>query len=385
MVEDVLQALVAEDLEAGWPHALQVLVQGSQADYAALLGWEAADRPPRLLAGWRIGGPLLTWMTDVRGAPRLVHTLDAPLLLELTDRAFLPRLPALTGLLSMAVFPVRMADALLGALCLCFRRAEPLALPQIQALEAALKPVALALLAWRERARNAFWHEMQDDLRYMVTTSLRDPLYEAMEAVEAGARRRPGEATDDIWERLRAAHERMEALVRGFLEFQELSTTRALRQDPHDLRELLEQVAAEAQVDAGQHKVTLDIAMPPDAVPVLGDGLYLRRMMAHLLRNAVHFTPQGGTVRVTLRVMNDMAELRIRDDGPGIPPAEVERAFRPFHRLAGAEQRGPGAGIGLSLVKQVAERHGGQVRLESRPGQGTTVQVVLPLREDADE
>lgn len=384
MVEEVVRALTQAKLDAAWEEALRVLVQHSRAEYAALLGWEAEDRPPRLLAGWRVGGALHTWMTDVRGAPRLVRTLERPRLIELAGRAALPRLPALTGLLSMAVFPLRLEGALLGGVCLCFRRAEPLTLQQMQALEAALGPLALALLAWRERIRNAFWQEMQDDLRHMVTTSLRDPLYAAMEAVETGARRGEGEPLDDLWAQLRTAHEQMEALVHGFLEFQELSTTRSLRQDAHDLRELLEQVLAEARVDAEQQKVTLESALPEAAVPVWGDGLYLRRMMAHLLRNALAFTPQGGTVRVALRLVGDMAELRIQDSGTGMQPEEVERAFRPFHRLPGAEQHGPGAGIGLSLVKQVVERHEGQVHLESHPGRGTVVRVILPLRERTD-
>lgn len=109
---------------------------------------------------------------------------------------------------------------------------------------------------------------------------------------------------------------------------------------------------------------------------VRGDRDQLFQMLVNLLDNALKFAPAGSEVALSLRVTNDGAVLRVDDDGPGIPEADRERVFDRFQRLE--THRGtPGSGLGLSLVRAIVQRHGGQVLLADR-APGLRVQVTLP-------
>ncbi|HEY0503271.1 MAG TPA: ATP-binding protein [Lysobacter sp.] len=111
--------------------------------------------------------------------------------------------------------------------------------------------------------------------------------------------------------------------------------------------------------------------------PVRGDRDQLFQMLVNLLDNALKFAPAGSEVALSLRTAPDGVVLHIDDDGPGIPEAERERVFDRFQRLE--SHRGtPGSGLGLSLVRAIVQRHGGQVVLVDR-APGLRVQVTLPM------
>jgi len=117
--------------------------------------------------------------------------------------------------------------------------------------------------------------------------------------------------------------------------------------------------------------------------PVLveGDRLRLKEVVVNLLDNAIKYTPEKGTVRLRVAAVNDHAVLEVADTGIGIPSEAVPRIFDRFSRLDKAwSRREPGgAGLGLSIVKSICTAHGGEVRVQSAPGQGTCFQVELPL------
>lgn len=115
-----------------------------------------------------------------------------------------------------------------------------------------------------------------------------------------------------------------------------------------------------------------------DPASVMGDAESLAMMLANLVDNALRYSPAGSRVDVEVHGEADTAWLVVRDQGPGIPPSERERVFDRFHRLADA--RIPGSGLGLSIVRRVAELHGGQVILEDTPGGGLTARVALASR-----
>ena len=103
----------------------------------------------------------------------------------------------------------------------------------------------------------------------------------------------------------------------------------------------------------------------------------LRRLLRNLLENAHRHG--AGEVTLALRVLDGQADIRVNDRGPGVPPAERERIFEPFYRLPGASEREGGVGLGLALVKSIAQHHGGRVHCEARPGGGASFVVRLPL------
>jgi heavy metal sensor kinase len=130
---------------------------------------------------------------------------------------------------------------------------------------------------------------------------------------------------------------------------------------------------------AEERDVTLTLA-GCDEVRIDGDGGRLRQMIGNLLDNAIKFTPPGGLVRVSLVASNGAAELTVRDTGVGIAAEDLPRVLDRFYRADRARSReNGGAGLGLSICRTIVEAHGGTIRVASKPGDGTTVRVTLPV------
>jgi len=122
-----------------------------------------------------------------------------------------------------------------------------------------------------------------------------------------------------------------------------------------------------------------ELEAPAGTTSVLVSGLtrLLRRALRNLLENARRHG--GGDVTLTLQTQGAHVEIRVCDRGPGIPPALRERIFEPFFRLPGASEREGGVGLGLALVRSIAQRHSGTVHNEERPGGGACFVLRLPL------
>jgi len=118
-----------------------------------------------------------------------------------------------------------------------------------------------------------------------------------------------------------------------------------------------------------------------DAMVVTGVGKLLRRAVRNLLENAHRHA--AGDVVLQLAPLGDMLEIRVSDQGPGVPAELRERIFEPFYRLPGASERDGGVGLGLALVKSIVQRHGGSVRCEARPGGGACFIVLVPRKVSA--
>ncbi len=124
----------------------------------------------------------------------------------------------------------------------------------------------------------------------------------------------------------------------------------------------------------------LRITVETDRCPaVIGSARDLSLLVRNLIDNAVRYTREGGLVRVDVAPDSGQVVLRVSDTGVGIPSRDLERVFERFYRVDPARSRETGGtGLGLALVKHVAENHGGTVALQSELGQGTTVEVRLP-------
>lgn len=121
----------------------------------------------------------------------------------------------------------------------------------------------------------------------------------------------------------------------------------------------------------------IELEMAAQAIDIRGDARLLRRMVRNLLENARRYG-NGTTIKVTLAALADQVILEVCDGGPGIPAAERENIFAPFYRLPGARERDGGVGLGLSLVRQIAQRHNGDVVCLARPEPGSCFKVTLP-------
>lgn len=153
-----------------------------------------------------------------------------------------------------------------------------------------------------------------------------------------------------------------------------------LKEDAVDIAYLVKSraKAIKARADAAGLTFSIDIS---DALPeIRGDEVRLSQILDNLLSNAVKFTPTGGRVTVRARRWSDGGlVLLVEDTGIGIAPENIARVLEPFSQVDSRfDRRFGGAGLGLSLAKRLAELHGGTLKIDSTPGKGTTVSVLLP-------
>lgn len=147
-----------------------------------------------------------------------------------------------------------------------------------------------------------------------------------------------------------------------------------------DLGELLGDAIDEVWPQAQARRVRFTQERPPGPALCEADRGLLLRALANLLGNAVKYGREGGTVDCTLRANGADWTLGIRDQGPGLTPAQQEELFTAWRRLA-PEGGSPGVGLGLVFVRTVATRHGGRIEVSSQPGRGTLFELSLPRAE----
>jgi two-component system, OmpR family, sensor kinase len=127
--------------------------------------------------------------------------------------------------------------------------------------------------------------------------------------------------------------------------------------------------------------ITVTSTMPKHPVPLAVDRHRIREMLLNLVTNAIKYTPQGGTVDLTLSDQDGAVTLIVRDTGIGIAPGDLPHIFERFWRADPARSRTgerPGTGLGLAITKWIAEAHGGSITVQSRPGRGTVFIVRFP-------
>jgi signal transduction histidine kinase len=153
-----------------------------------------------------------------------------------------------------------------------------------------------------------------------------------------------------------------------------------VRRDDVDLADTARLALAQTGTEAAARHIAMRPALEP--APVRGDRRLLERLVANLVENAVRHNREGGTVEVRTSRAGGRSTVEVRNDGEPIPPEALSSLLEPFQRLdRGA--RGDGVGLGLSIVRSVAEAHGGSVELRPRPSGGLVVRVSLPGREGA--
>lgn len=146
--------------------------------------------------------------------------------------------------------------------------------------------------------------------------------------------------------------------------------------DAADVVELCTRMLSQRAEDAGV-EIELDAAGP---IPVNADRRALRQILLNLLSNAIKFTPKGGAIVVMANAQGDDLMLAVGDSGPGIDPIELNRLGQRYMQASTADNTTErGSGLGLSLVKALAEMHGGEMKIESALGEGTTVSVAMPV------
>jgi signal transduction histidine kinase len=226
---------------------------------------------------------------------------------------------------------------------------------------------------------------MRDDFMSMVSHELRTPLNTLF--LETQVRKlhlSKGNLAPFAADRLPALIERDQRQIRNMVRLIDdmLDVTRmrsgalSIEPKPVDLAALARRVVESLaqQAEAAGCAVTLDA---PAAVDGTWDEFRIEQVLTNLLTNALRYGG-GRPVTVAVAQAGEMAQMSVRDQGIGIAPADQERIFEQFERTADSRKHAPGLGLGLYITRQIVRLHGGEIALESRPGEGALFRVNLP-------
>lgn len=247
-----------------------------------------------------------------------------------------------------------------------------------------------AAFAWRLLARQHRLNVQKSNFVAAVSHELRAPLASVRllaDNLEHG--RVPDEGRRAITLRLIGREcRRLGALVDNVLDLSRIERgKRRLEREPTDIAGLVRETVRLARVAGEERQVGIGLAIDPGAEELVAevDGAALRQALGNLLDNALKHAPPGSEVEVALALPPRSPHflLAVTDHGPGVPPAERERIFEPFHRLGRELRREqPGIGIGLAIVRHTVRAHGGRMRIEPVEPSGARFVLQLPVGTD---
>lgn len=239
---------------------------------------------------------------------------------------------------------------------------------------------ALSKLAEDETARSS-------KSRFLATISheLRTPLNAILGFSEIIAEERLGPVGNprykDYAADILASGSHLLSLINDLLDVAKIEANR-MAIDPRILEteRPLQSALKIAGPNAQSRRQTIKATIADDARSLYADERALKQIFINLLSNGIKFTQDGGSIDVSVRRnASDEVEIRVSDNGPGIPEDKLGGLFKPFSRLDDSyDSQGNGTGLGLALVRGLTELHGGRVEIDSAPGKGTCVTVTLP-------
>jgi two-component system OmpR family sensor kinase len=186
-----------------------------------------------------------------------------------------------------------------------------------------------------------------------------------------------GEKLDRAMSRIGSENARLAKLVDDLMVLSRLDEEVGGDRELVELTQLAQDAVDDAEVADSTHPISLSARQP---LTVVANEGQLRQVLVNLLTNARVHTPRGTTIDVSVAENAGWAVLRVADHGPGIPAEHRQKVFDRFYRADPSRSRATGgSGLGLSIVSSIVAAHGGEIRLESEPGEGTTVEVRLPV------
>jgi signal transduction histidine kinase len=219
------------------------------------------------------------------------------------------------------------------------------------------------------------------DLLTVIAHELRTPLTAVKGSIDLAQRYAEQGRSERVPRLLGTAQEAIGRLSRLTADLVEAGRTSllSLERSPLDLAETVAQACSWARPSAVLKDIALNHAPPTEPVTVRGNTDAVLSLFGNLLSNAVRYTPPGGRITVGYRLDADTVTVEVADTGIGIAPESLGRIFEKFAREPEAERvEAHGLGLGLALVRQLVEAHGGQIAVTSTPTKGSTFSVTLP-------
>lgn len=219
-----------------------------------------------------------------------------------------------------------------------------------------------------------------EDFAFVASHDLQEPLRKIRsfgDRLSSDYKQALDEAGRDYIERMQAAAERMQGMLDGLLAYSRV-TTQGKRFEAVDLNLIVREALSDLEVRLAQTGGQVEVGELP---MVEADAVQMRQLFQNLCGNALKFHRAGVPPRVVIsgRVKaENWIEISIADNGIGFEDEYAEQIFKPFHRLRGRGEY-EGAGMGLAICKKILERHGGRITVKSRPGEGSTFTIILPV------
>jgi len=224
--------------------------------------------------------------------------------------------------------------------------------------------------------------QMRTEFVANVSHELRTPLTSIssfLETLRDGAIDDPA-AAHRILEIMSKETSRLAKLIDDLLHLSKIEERRVVhRWQLVQLKEIINQVTAMFQPQAQQKSLSLTVELPVELPCVSGDPDLLAQVLTNLVDNAIKYTPPDGHILIRAATDKDNVQVEVKDTGIGIPPEDLPRVFERFYRVEKARARELGGiGVGLAIVKHIIKAHGGSIKVESIPHQGSTFKVTLP-------
>lgn len=242
---------------------------------------------------------------------------------------------------------------------------------------------AACIAATRELERLKTLEANQAQFVRIVTHELRSPITVSQSLVRSVLKGYAGAMTEkqsEVFTRISRRLDFMESLVNDLLDLAAGKTPSLAEPEPVALDASLKRVLVLLQPRAEDKNIKLTLQTERRPLIIQGTEEGLDRIFVNLIGNAIKYTPPGGSVTVSARAVEGQAQVRVSDTGIGIPPEALPNLFREFYRAPNAKKMAEaGTGLGLVIVKDLVERFGGRISVESVEGQGTTFTVTFPL------
>jgi len=176
--------------------------------------------------------------------------------------------------------------------------------------------------------------------------------------------------------------DRMTRLVKDFLILSSLENSESLNKNMFSLKTMIHDVVSTMSLVASEKGHRLQFKQFSELPEFYGDSDKLEQVLYNIISNSIKYTPNGGKITVNAGKVYHEIKIEVRDTGIGIPEKDLARIFERFYRVDKARSRElGGTGLGLAISKSIVESHGGQIQIESAPGEGTAVLISLPIKE----
>jgi signal transduction histidine kinase len=284
---------------------------------------------------------------------------------------------------SVQLVPLIVENRVIGILGAYSTQPEQFGPDELNFFRQAAGLVAIAIE--NARAYEAIENLIQERSRFMnrVAHNLRAPLAALASMLEVVQDGYLGNMNDKLRKHLSRIDQRVQNMLQIINELMTLAKSQSrqwrVEHRPVDLKVVTDRIHQTFQEKAAQKRLSFEVTVPENLPKIKGDQEMVEQMLENLVSNAIKYTPEGGRIGMTFWPgVDETVRIVLSDSGIGIPKDEIPRLFTEFFRASNVKNV-IGTGLGLTIVKEIVDQHGGQIQVESEEGLGTTFVIHLPF------